>query len=98
MTTVNSSSTGLVHQESQNPNHLKIYGFLEHDSVFSVPSVQPANLQQLCNAIISIWPKISEECFRHVVESIPKRSKAVLKAKKGSNQILARCKMYNAIN
>ncbi len=30
--------------------------------------VQPTNLQQLCDAIISIWTKISEECFQHLVE------------------------------
>ncbi len=45
--------------------------------------VQPTNLQQLCDAIISIWTKISEECFQHLVESIPQRIKAVLKAKGG---------------
>ncbi len=42
--------------------------------------VQPTNLQQLRDAIISIWTKISEECFQHLVES---RIKAVLKAKAG---------------
>ncbi len=29
------------------------------------------NLQQLCDAIVSIWTKISEECFQHLVESMP---------------------------
>ncbi len=43
--------------------------------------VQPANLQQLRNAILSIWTKISEEYFQHLVESMPRRIKAVLKAK-----------------
>ncbi len=43
--------------------------------------VQPTNLQQLRDAIISIWTKISEECFQHLVESIPQGIKAVLKAK-----------------
>ncbi len=43
--------------------------------------VQPTNLQQLCDAIMSIWTKISEECFQHLVESMPRRIKAVLKAK-----------------
>ncbi len=40
-------------------------------------------LQQLrdANAIMSIWTKISEECFQHLVESMPRRIKAVLKAK-----------------
>lgn len=27
-------------------------------------NVKPTNLQQLCDAFISIWNKISEECFR----------------------------------
>ena len=31
--------------------------------------------------IMSIWTKISEECFQHLVESMPRRIKAVLKAK-----------------
>ncbi len=30
--------------------------------------VQPTNLQQLCDAIMTIWTKISEECFQHLVE------------------------------
>ncbi len=33
--------------------------------------VQPTNLQQLCDVIISIWTKISEECFQHLVEYMP---------------------------
>ncbi len=42
--------------------------------------VQPTNLQQLRDAIMSIWTKISEECFQHLVESMPWRIRAVLKA------------------
>ncbi len=42
-----------------------------------------ANLQQLCDAIMSLWIKISEECFQHLTESIPRRIKAVLKVKGG---------------
>ncbi len=45
-----------------------------------IMDVQPTNLQQLRDAIMSIWTKISDECFQHLVESIPRR-KAVLKAK-----------------
>ncbi len=45
--------------------------------------VHPTNLQKLCDAIISIWTKISEECFKHLVESMPRRIKAVLKEKGG---------------
>ncbi len=43
--------------------------------------VQPTYLQQVCDAIMSIWTKISEECFQHLVESMPRRIKAVLTAK-----------------
>ncbi len=46
-----------------------------------ITDVQPTNLQQLRDAIMSIWTKISEECFQHLVESMPRRIKAVLKAK-----------------
>ncbi len=46
-----------------------------------IMDVYPTNLQQLCDAIMSIWTKISEECFQHLVESVPQRIKAVLKAK-----------------
>ncbi len=48
-----------------------------------IMDVQTTNLQQLCDAIMSIWTKISEECFQHLVESMPLRIKAVLKAKGG---------------
>ncbi len=55
-----------------------------------IMDVQPTNLLQLCDAIMSIWTNISEECFQHLVESIPRRIKAVLKAK-GVRPVLARC-------
>ncbi len=45
--------------------------------------VQLTNLQQLRDAIMLIWTKISEECFHHFIESMPQRIKAVLKAKGG---------------
>ncbi len=48
-----------------------------------ITDVQPTNLQQLHDAIMSIWTKISEECFQHLVESMPQWIKAVLKAKWG---------------
>ncbi len=53
--------------------------------------VQMTNLQQLRAAIMSIWTKISEECFQHLVESMLRRIKAVLKAKGGPTPVLARC-------
>ncbi len=48
-----------------------------------IMDVQLTNLQQLCDAIMSIWTKISEECFQHLVESMPRRTKTVLKTKGG---------------
>ncbi len=48
-----------------------------------IMDVQPTNLQQLRDAIMSIWTKISEECFQHLAESMPRRIKTVLKAKGG---------------
>ncbi len=46
-----------------------------------IMDVQPTNLQQLRDAIMSIWTKISVECFQNLVESMPRRIKAVLKVK-----------------
>ncbi len=46
-----------------------------------IMDVQPTNLQQLCDAIMTIWTKISEECFQHLVESVSRRIKTVLKTK-----------------
>ncbi len=48
-----------------------------------IMDVQPTNLKQLRDAIMSIRTKISEECFQRLVESMPRRIKAVLKAKGG---------------
>ncbi|KAK0141886.1 Transposable element Tcb2 transposase [Merluccius polli] len=48
-----------------------------------IMDVQLTNLQQLRDAIMSIWTKLSEECFQYLVESVPRRIKAVLKAKGG---------------
>ena len=45
--------------------------------------VQPTNLQQLHNAIMPIWTKLSEECFQELLESMTQTIKAVLKAKGG---------------
>ncbi len=36
-----------------------------------IMDVQPTNMQQLLDAIMSIWTKISEEFFQHIVESMP---------------------------
>ncbi len=48
-----------------------------------IMDVQPTNLQQLRDDIMSIWTKISEEYFQHLVESMPQILKAVLMAKGG---------------
>ncbi len=48
-----------------------------------IMDLQPTNLQQLRDAIMSTWTKISEECLQHLVESMPWRIKTVLKAKGG---------------
>ncbi len=48
-----------------------------------IMDVQPTNLQQLRDAIMSIWTKISEECFQNLVESMSRIIKPVLKAKGG---------------
>ncbi len=53
--------------------------------------VQPINLQQLRDAIMSIWANISEKCFQQLAESMPRRIKAVLKAKVGPTTPQARC-------
>jgi len=46
-----------------------------------VLDVHPINLHQLQDAILSIWANISKERFQHLAESMPRRIKAVLKAK-----------------
>jgi len=51
-----------------------------------VLDVDPTNLHQRQDAILSIWANISKECFQHLVESMPHRNKAVLTAKAGQPQ------------
>ncbi len=43
-----------------------------------IMDVQPTNLQQLCDAIMTIWTNISEECFQNLVESMQLISKLYL--------------------
>jgi len=52
--------------------------------------VHPTNLYQLQDAILSIWANISKEWFQHLVESMPHRIKAVVKAK-GGQTVLVWC-------
>ncbi len=47
----------------------RLWGVVEWE--IHIMDVQPTNLQQLQDAIMSILTKISEECFKHLVESIP---------------------------
>ncbi len=59
-----------------------------------IMDVQPTNLQRLRDAIMSIWTKISEKCVQHLVESMPRKIKAVLKAKGGPtryNKVASEC-------
>ncbi len=46
-----------------------------------IMDVQPTHLQQLRDAIMSIWTKISKEWFQHLVESMPQTIKAALETK-----------------
>ena len=52
-----------------------------------IMKVLPTNLQQLCDAIISVWTKVSEKCFQNLVESVPRIIRAALKAKGGSSKV-----------
>ncbi len=62
-----------------------------------IMDVQTTNLQQLCDAIMSIWTKISEECFQHLVESMPRRINAVLKANVGPTRYWQGTCFFNAL-
>jgi len=53
---------------------------------FCALDVHPTNLHQLQDAILIIWANISKGCFQHLLESMPHRIKAVLKAKGGQTQ------------
>lgn len=48
--------------------------------------VKPTNLQQMCDAIMSIWSKTSAECFQHLDEFMSWWIRAVLEAKQGPTQ------------
>jgi len=52
----------------------------EVEREIQIMDVQLKNLQQLRDALMLIWTNISQECFQHLVESMPQRIKAVLKA------------------
>lgn len=46
-----------------------------------IVDVQLTNVQQLSDAIMSIWARTSEGFFQHLIESIPQRVKMLLEAK-----------------
>ncbi len=75
-TTVYPSSDGYFQQDNAPCHKNQIISICIMD-------VQLTNLQQLCDAIMSTWTKISEECFQHLDESMPRIIKAVLKTKGG---------------
>ncbi len=73
----------LIKWPPQSPDNL--WDVVERE--IRIMDVQPTNLQQLRDAIMSIWTKISEECFQHFVESIQRLIKAVLRAKVGPSKV-----------
>ncbi len=96
VTKLESSQTGFLNNNEFTllkwPPHLPDINPIEHlwdvvEREIHFMDLQPTNLQQLCDAIMSIWTNISEECFQHLVESMPRRIKAVLKAKGGSTKV-----------
>jgi hypothetical protein len=48
------------------------------------PKRHPANLTKLWEVLASTWASIPVEHFQHLVDSIPRRTEAVLRAKRGS--------------
>lgn len=52
---------------------------------------QLTNLQLLSDIIMSVWTRISEKCFQHLVQSTILRILAGLKVKVGLKLIIVRC-------
>ncbi len=63
-----------------------------------IMDVQLTNLQQLRDAIMSIWKKISEECFQHLVESMPRRKVSCSCSSLFSIMMIGDISYVNAIN
>lgn len=61
---------------------------MEHvwDVVFHFMDVGLTNLNQMFNAVMSVWTKTSDDCFQHLVELMLQRIKAVQKANKGESR------------
>ncbi len=96
MTTVYTSSDGYFQKDNAPCHKAQIISFLEHDNEFTLLKCPPQSpdlnpIEHLWDVVereirimdMSIWTKISEECFQHLIESMPQRIKAVLKAKGG---------------
>lgn len=49
-------------------------------------NVRPTNLQKWRDTIMSTWKRIWKECFQYLVESTPRRTEAVPRAKGGHTQ------------
>ncbi len=95
VTKLKSSQTGFLNMTMSSLYSIGLHNLnpIEHlwdvvEREIRIMDVQLTNLQQLRDAIMSIWTKISEECFQHLVESMPWRIKAVLKAKVGPTRYL----------
>lgn len=48
--------------------------------------VRPKNQQDLCDAVMTTWTRISKACFQNLVNSMPQTIKAVWRAKAGATQ------------
>ena len=57
-------------------------------------NVQPTNLQQLHDVIVSTWNRIPEECFEHLIKSMPQR---ILEANGDSYTVIKRCTVPNKV-
>lgn len=67
-----------------------LWGVVEQE--IHIMGAKPTNLQKMCDAIMSMWTRISEECSQLNVEKVLWRIKAVLKAKRGVQPCIS--KMY----
>ncbi len=77
VTKLKSSQTGFLNMTNEFtllkwPPQLPDLNPIEHlwdvvEREIRIMDVQPTNLQQLCDAIMSIWTKISEDFFQHLI-------------------------------
>lgn len=69
----------VLHWPSQSPDVNPIEHLWNHSM-----KVHLDNLQELSDAIMSTWTRISKNTFQHFGESMPQRIKADLRAKEGA--------------